>query len=142
MTIGTTAAKAVERALVDHGQLALYRRINESFDEGEGKWVEDSPPTDYVVHLVAEDHSDFVVALNQVLAGQQKVLVAARELPIKPRRGSETERADLIYFGDWATASEVDPETAESIGRVAAIDRTMRHSSTQIAWGLKVESGV
>jgi hypothetical protein len=139
MSLATTIRSAATRAVVDHGQLALLRKRDDTFDKVEGGW-KSGKVTNYTIHFVPEEFSDMAKAGGQ-LAGDLKIHVPASELDFTPYVGGATQRHLEVYFGDWETAAEVKESTATDSGIITEVGRAARYRHVQALWTLTVRTG-
>lgn len=138
MSLGQTISNAATNAIVDHGQLALLVKRDDTFDKVQGRWKA-GKVTKTVVHFVPEEFSELTRAIGQV-AGDVKIHVPASELNFVPFVGSGNRRHLEVYFGDWATTSEVKETTATESGTVQHVGKSARYQNTQILWELTVKT--
>lgn len=138
MSLGENISTQATKALVDHGQVAVLRKPNSTFDKVQGKWV-DKTPTDYPVHFVPEEFSELVKAQGSV-AGDLKIHIAASEIDFTPYVGSMERKHLELHFGEWGTTTTALVKTATSSGIVTEVGKTARYKTTQILWTLTVRT--
>lgn len=138
MSLGENISAQATKALVDHGQVAILRKPNATFDKEQGKWVE-KKPTDYPVHFVPEEFSEMVKAQGNI-AGDLKVHIPASEIDFVPYVGSNDRKHLELHFGEWVTTAAATMKTATSSGIITEVGKTARYKTTQILWTFTVRT--